>query len=232
MAKKPKLSASAHALVVLSDPQIGHGVQFEKSVIEQLRAEHLLILQFERTSALRGIRLGIVLFRLKSVMGHGKFMPAVKAAFKGCTHRTAGRYMQIARHFVESCRADVPEVLTLADTKFDLTLAGSASAPALLKKAVKFVGDKSLSELIAEATKAAGTPAAKSAKQAAPDAEQLYLFSRDEIGGGLSLLETLLVKENRLQHFAGHPEEIAGVVDSLRTLADKVEAAAKPLLKK
>jgi len=44
--------------------------------------------------------------------------------------------------------------------------------------------------------------------------------------------ESLLLKENRLQHLSGHPEEIAGVVISLRELADKVEAAAKPFLKK
>jgi len=65
-----------------------------------------------------------------------------------------------------------------------------------------------------------------------PDEEQLYLVARDEIGGFLTQGETLLLKENRLQFLASHPEEVRGVVTSLRALADKVEAAAKPLLEK
>jgi hypothetical protein len=40
----------------------------------------------------------------------------------------------------------------------------------------------------------------------------------------------MFVKETRLQFLAGHPEEIRGVVYSLRTLFQKVEAASKDLL--
>ena len=78
----------------------------------------------------------------------------------------------------------------------------------------------------------AGARDAAALKPASQNPEQLYLLARDEIGSVLDRAEALFIKENRLQHMAGHPEEIRGVVDGLRALADKVDAAAKPLLRK
>jgi hypothetical protein len=109
----------------------------------------------------------------------------------------------------------------------------------IAQAAEKFVGDLSWIELleqhgIREKGKLGGarTAPAASAKGEAPDPEQLYLFARDEIGRVIQGAEQVLVSENPLQHLVGHPEELRGTVESLRTLADKVEAAAKPLLKK
>lgn len=56
-------------------------------------------------------------------------------------------------------------------------------------------------------------------------------FARDQIGGAIETVERVTVKENLLQHLTEHPEELAGVVESLRRVADQVEKAAKPLMK-
>ena len=43
--------------------------------------------------------------------------------------------------------------------------------------------------------------------------------------------EELLLKENAMQHLAGYPHEIRGVVEALNELSTKVSKAAKPLLR-
>lgn len=146
--------AKERALAVLETDQIGRNFQFEKRIVDQVREEHALICKDEKLAALRGLRLGIVLYRVKQVLPHGKFMPFVKKAFKGYTHRTATDFMRVARHFVEKTRANVPEVLALANTQGDLALGDGAPERDLLKKANRYIGDKSLTQLIADAAKA------------------------------------------------------------------------------
>jgi hypothetical protein len=110
-----------------------------------------------------------------------------------------------------------------------------------MAKLAKFVGEKSLNELLRDygikgapqigGKRDAGASSEDDSPPAALDPEELYQQARDEIGGLIERGELLLLTENRLQYLAGHPDEIKGVVSGLRTLADKVEAAARPFLK-
>ena len=187
---------------------------------------------------LRGLLLGLTLHRIKASLPHGEFGAFIKASPTGFGDRWVNYLMRLALVFVDKSRATKPELLALPGDQAELALDGMAGAQrAFTEKAMKFVGELSLAELldkhgIKETKKLGGTrePGDPPAPPAPLTAEQLYLQSRDEIGGALDRVESLLVKENLLQHLSGHPEEIQGVVDYLRATAAKVEAAAKPLL--
>lgn len=230
MSKKTK--AAANALVVLTSRQIGSSANFDlKAVTERMRSEMKLIRDTHAHTALRALRIGIVLHDVKAELGHGKFMPWVKKTFcDAYSHRTATDYMRLARYFVEKTCAKPHDVAAIADSQLEVT---DETARGLLKKAIKFIGDKTVTELIAEASSTRheeerGEPG----KPIIPDEEQLYLFKRDELGGWLAQGEALLLKENALQYIAPKSrEEALGFASSLRVLADKVEAATEALLK-
>lgn len=229
----PKASPkSTSALVVLSDPQIGSNFQFDRAAASAaVTREVALIKQEQGSTALRAIRLGLYLYCVKECGGHGKFMPFVKKSF-GASHKTATDYMRLARYYVEKSRSGAADVLRLADARDEVALTDDRFA-----KTRKFIGDKTLTELIAEAREALASEPTKKPKGGgedddAPDAEQLYLFARDEISGAIQHTENLFLKENKLQYLVGHPEELRGAVAGLRDVADKVEAAADKLLKK
>jgi hypothetical protein len=230
-------SSKSTALVLLSDPQISVAVdilKLQSITLKQIK----LIAQMERDGALRAIIVGIALHRIKASVNHGEFMPWIKENVEGAGYNQANYYMRLALAFTDRACVTMPELLSLPvdGTEFALDSA-DAFARRFLEKAQNFVGDRSLNELLREhgIKDAAPRGGARERGLGAPvvvDPEQLYLFARDEIGLTLQRAESLFLTENRLQFLVGHPEEIRGVVESLRNLADKVEAAAKPLLKK
>lgn len=238
MSKKKPTSQKADALVVLNDPQILptglHLADLQQCALRQME----LISSLERDAALRAILVGLALHRIKAGLQHGEFLPWINANI-GKSRKQCSFYMRLALVFVNSARVSATELLELPADNTDIALTASEGvARRFMEKAVKFVGDKSLNEILREhgikdSGKLGGARTADEARDAdaASDAEQLYLFARDEIGGVITAAESLLLKENRLQHLVGHPDEIRGVVESLRSLADKVEAAAKPFLK-
>ncbi|PTX95747.1 DUF3102 domain-containing protein [Opitutus sp. ER46] len=206
--------------------------QFQDRTAKQIA----IIFKTENENVLRRIFVGLALWRIKASLRHGEFGPWLKKHVNA-GHSHVNHMMRAARVFVENARIAQPDVLRLADGELAVEVRGrDAETRKLVSAATKFVGDLSWGELletygIRDAGKVGGArTAAKDASPDTPNEEQLYLFARDEIGGLLNQAETLLVKENRLQFLAKHPEEVRGVVESLRTLADKVEAAAKPLL--
>lgn len=150
MASPKKSAKQVSALVVLADAQIGHVANFDiKAVTQAVRSEMEKLADQQKHASLRGLRLGIVLYRVKEALGHGKFMSWVKKNFTGrYTHRHATRFMKLARYFVEATRADMPEVNALSSMQLELSI---TSEETLLAKAVKFVGDKTLTELLEEA---------------------------------------------------------------------------------
>lgn len=231
---------SKGALVVLTDKTL----VAEKAQLALFQASTIKVLkQIERDETLdtqKRVLVGCNLHCIKAALKHGEWMPWLKANLKGRSYQICNFYMRAASVFVDEMGVTREDMLALMGA--DLTsLSLDMNAPAaskLLKKVEKFVGEMNFSALLEKhdikETKKLGGARDAGAKQltATQDPEQLYLFARDEIGGFIQQGESLLLTENRLQHLAGHHDEIRGVVESLRALADKVEAAAKPLLKK
>lgn len=211
--------------------------------LSRLQAE--AIHQFERLrcirheETLRGLMLGLMLHRIKASLPYGEFGKWQKANTSTISARWVNYLMRLALVFVEASKLTKPMLLALPGDQTELeldTLQGQQRS--FVERAQKFIGALSLSELldkhgIKETAKLGGARAktGKGEKPANLDPEQLYHQSRDEIGGALDRLETLLLRENRLQHLLGHDEEIRGVVESLKSLAAKIGKAAKPLLK-
>lgn len=222
------------ALVVLNDD----GARLEKQELAKFQT-HIakqidLIFTTERENVMRRIFVGLALWRIKASLKHGEFGPWLKKHV-AAGHSHINHMMRAAQSFVETARLGKLEVLALSSGEALATK--DAASKRVMAAAEKFVGDLSWCELldkhgIKDAAKTGGARTAQKSDSATPNEEQLYLFARDEIGGVITQAETLLVKENRLQYLAGHPEEVRGVVESLRKLADQVEAAAKPILEK
>lgn len=211
--------------------------QLQTVAIDQLAA----IPRLQREASLRAILCGLTLHRVKATLPHGDWMPWLKQiATTGSNlpgRQQCNFYMRLAEVAVEKMKATRPELLALPGDQSELTLdTADGQTRVFIEKLTKFVGGRSLNELlddhgIKNAKQLGGKRVAGDDGAPTPTAEDLYTQSRDEIGGMIQRAETLFFTENRLQYLAGHPEEITGVVSGLRSLADKVEAAAKTILK-
>jgi len=230
-------SYNSHTLALLADQQvIVHSTalaDLQQATLAQLK----LLRGLRREEALRSLLVGAALLRIKASLNRGEWMPWVETNITDIGQRHVNYLMRLAMAFFEKSRIDKSELLALPGEQLDLAVEGKEGAQRrFIEKALKFVGELSLAELlekygIKDTKKLGGAREAGAPSPVAPlTAEQLYLQSRDEASGAIERAETLFLKENILQHLAGHPEEIHGVVHALRKLADKVEAAARPLL--
>lgn len=204
---------------------------FQANTAEQLA----VIGRTESLNVKRRLFVGLALLTIKASLKHGQWLPWLKQHAKGASYRQCAYMMALAQVFLEDNRGARSEVAALPASGFALEIADGAPRK-LVAAAEKFTGELTWGELLdthglKDAPKLGGARAkAAAAAPTPPDEEQLYLFARDEIGGVLQRAEELLVKENQLQYLARQPAEVRGVVESLRALADKVEAAAKPIL--
>ncbi|HSI08811.1 MAG TPA: hypothetical protein VK985_09470 [Rariglobus sp.] len=238
---KPSSKKPASALVVLEDktlaPEAARFGKFQAATIEQLE----LVAATERDNTQRRLVIGLALTVIKAGSKHGSFIPWLKKHVKSSGYTQCTYMMRAARVFFEQTKLGRDDVLTLVSGNGTLAITTEGPATKIQKAAAKFVGEMTWGELLAkhdirptekpvkpkptEPTGDDETPAA------AATPEQLYTQSRDELGSFLERGAMLFKTENRLQYLADHPEEIAGVVTSLRTLLEEVEAVAKPLLK-
>lgn len=197
--------------------------------------------EHEVLNAQRRVLIGFALHSIKTHLKHGEFQKWLDQHLPGRGLTSCYYAMRAATACLESGNVSGLSIgdqnwlerKALSARSLDLTKATTA----FTRQVRDFVGELSFTELLekhgirAPGKKLGGARAAGEAETAATlDAEQLYLFSRDEIGSTLQSAEKLLLAENRLQHLVGHPEEIRGIVESLRALAEKVERAARPLL--
>jgi len=208
--------------------------KLKKSVAKQIT----LVMGAERMTNHRRLFIGLGLIVIKGSLKHGEWLPWLKKHAPGSSLRQCHYMMRAARAWIEEQNLGDKDLAALPASGYALDLK-SAKLSALSKSAADFVGDMTWGELldkhgIREEPKLGGKrdQGADDGKPAPADPEQLYFQYRDEIGGVLTTAEQLLLKDNALQHLAGHPEEIKGVVEGLRALADRVEAAAKPLIAK
>lgn len=231
--------ATVIARATMSHPELKATNQ-RLAVLKKMAIEHFASMRRIRGEESRhGLAAGLLLITIKESLPHGEFGKWAEENIEGFGKTYRAYLMQLALVFIEKMKVQRPELLAVRGDQIELGIEKHETLRARFEERVgKFIGDSSLAELfdkhgIKDAKKLGGTrdkPAAP-APAAPATPEQLYTQSRDEIGSGIEKLETLLLKENRLQYLVGHPDEIAGVAAGLRTLADKVEALAKPLLK-
>jgi hypothetical protein len=232
-----KDETSSGAIVTISGALLTNKQQlarFQKSTAKQIG----LIARDEKMTGVRRLFIGLALHIIKESLDHGEWTPWTEKHVLTVTSQRQMHYMMAAAEvWVEKSGINKPQVAALPSGKFSLKLRDGAQGK-LIKAATEFIGDLTWGELLAEHEIREGAPALGGArphgkgKAKKQSAEQLYLFARDEIGTAIDSLERVIVKENLLQHMVAHPEEVAGVVESLRRVADQVEEAAKPLLKK
>lgn len=232
MAKAEEISTA----LVVADARLTKKNQlasFQKKTAKQVA----LIGKTEKDNVTRRLFVGLALHVIKESLPFGEWTPwTEKHVLTETSQRQMHYMMSAAAVWIEKTGVDKPEVAALPGGNFSLKLKDGPGKK-LVASAIEFVGVRTWGELLAEEEIKDGTPTLGGArpkptkKGKAPSAEQLYLFARDEIGTAIESVERVLVKENLLQHLADHPEEVAGVVDSLRKVADDVEKAAKPLLK-
>lgn len=231
--KKPSKKDTS-ALVLLQDRQISASVELTKL---QAAALHQLdtLARLNREAPVRAILVGLTLHKIKAVLKRGEFIPWIKQHVKGRGYVQCTYYMRLAVAFAEKTRVTKPEILAIAGDQTELAIEpADDTARRMMEKITKFVGESNLSELldryrIKETKKLGGAREGNDSEDVPEetDPEELYEQARDAIGAVLTSAEELLIRDNRLQHLAGHPEEIRGVVESLRRLAERVEAAAQ-----
>ena len=231
---------NTHALAILGD----RALSYDQAMLPKIQAATLQqiaeVQRLGRERAARALLAGLGLCRVKASLKHGQFQAWLKAHVKvGLV--SCNNYMRLALAFVEKSGVSKPDLLALPGDQTSLAIdAGDDAQRRFFAKLEKFVGQSSLSELLAKHD-IKGQPKLGGARlpdgqddesdDAPPaDPEALYLTARDEIGSSIERMERLLISENRLQYLAGHPEEIRGVVESLRDLTTKLETAAGPLL--
>lgn len=235
-----KPTHTSSALVVLSDQALTYSEEQLPKL--QLAALHQLemVRQLQRESAARAIMAGLTLHRVKASLKHGHFMPWLRSNLSGSGYSQCNYYMRLASAFVVKGKVTKPDLLALPGDQSELALdGGEGAARAFYAKLAAFVGDKTLNDLLdkygIKDTKAKGgarTPGASNTEPVIVDPETLRLQSMDEIGSALERARNLLIKENRLSHFASHTHQVQAIVKGFRDLADEIETAAKPLLSK
>jgi len=237
--------STQHALTVLASTELvakDNELELLKTAaVDQFAA----VAKMEGRAARGGIVCGLTLHRLKSSLPHGKFLPFVDQMFPEGTfqspvtrRKNVSYLMRLAEVFIEKAKVSKPDILALPGDPLSLELGDNHTAQRFLEKLDKFAGEASLNELlIKHGIKGVGLKKALEAAKAkeegepaAPDAEQLYLQYRDEAGGVIQRAESLFLQEGCLAHLIGHPEELQGIANGLRSLADKVETQVKDLL--
>lgn len=148
MAKLP----TTNALAVVTSHELkakDSDLEFlQKSVVAQLGKMSGL----RQEESLRGLLVGMALYRIKASLPHGQFGKWCKSAINGTYgERYVNYLMKLALIFVEKCKVRKPELLALPGDQTELALDGmEGDQRRFTAKAIKFVGDLSLNELFIE----------------------------------------------------------------------------------
>jgi hypothetical protein len=146
-----------------------------KALNEQLR----LIRNADTEFAVRAIYVGTALLMVKSSVGHGQFGPWLDKNIDDLGRRQVAYYMKLALAALEETRVDQKALAALPVGEIESALTVSKGPAAEFRKSVDaFVGDSSLSDLLAEyCGKAKGGKKAKRAsgsEEAAPADETVH----------------------------------------------------------
>jgi hypothetical protein len=228
------------ALAVLEEDQIstaGPISKLQAVAIEQFSKIPVI----EREAALRAIFAGLTLHRIKASIP-GKFskwisemLPRVTSWTPATARKNSSFYMRLATVAIAETGATT-ELLALSGDQAELSLEPTdAGARRFVDKLTKFVGDKSLNELLREHgikdAKALGGKREKAEADAAPiDPEQLAAQSREELSAWHEQGRQLLITDNVCSHLSA--DEIRAFDESLDAMLSQWRRGLKHTLKK
>jgi len=228
------------ALAVLKEDQITTAVVISKLqavAIEQLAA----IPRIEREAALRAILAGVTLHRVKSGLVHGEFRRWLSQMSTSGGHLPAvsktqvNYYMRLATVALAKTSATKPELLAVLGDQTELSLEpADANARRFMDKLVKFVGTKSLNELLRDHGikdgKKLGGARDKADAEAPIDPEQLAEQAREELSAWHETGRQLLLTDNLCSRLA--PDEILTFDDALDAMLAQWRRGLKDTLAK
>jgi hypothetical protein len=227
--------STVSALAVVSSHEIRAGKEelalLQGSIVSQMR----VLSRLREEEALRGLLVGLSLWRIKASMAHGTFGPWLKANSVAFGERYLRYMMKLACAFVAKARVTPPDILALPGAQTELALDGlEAPQRRFVEKAVKFVGKHSLHELflahgIKEAKKLGGLRE-KGEAPAAPvlDAGQLSAHAKAELSAAVEALRQLLLTDNVCQHLEA--DEVRALDQSLAGILSRWRAGLKKTL--
>lgn len=144
------MSDKKHALSVLTAGKFAPQCNFDragKALNEQLR----LIRNADTEFAMRAVYVGTALLMVKESLEHGQFGPWLDKNIDDLGRRQVAYYMKLALVALEAQRVSTKALEAVSVNDIDAALAVSKGPAAEFKSAVeKFVGDASLSDLLAE----------------------------------------------------------------------------------
>jgi len=222
--------ANRSALVVLADTKLtaqGEALaQLQKSAVVALQA----VPQMERQAAAHAILAGMTLHRVKASLPHGQFMPwlaqiPTTGGNLKVSQAQANYYMKLATVFVGKAKVTAPDVLALPGDQTQLLLeGGEGEARAFFGKLSKFVGTKSLNELLSEheikgGKKLGGAREATDDNPpppALPTPEELAAQAKTELADWVEQGRQLLITDNVCSRLAGADvRAFASALDSM-----------------
>lgn len=149
---------SNYALTVLGESK--SSALADVSKLQAVAAEQLAAIpRIEREAALRAILCGLTLHRVKASLPHGQWEPWLaqvhtqNATSGGVlpSHAQVRYYMRLAIAAVEETKATKPQLLALPGDQTELAMESADSgARQLMSKLTKFVGARSLNELLSD----------------------------------------------------------------------------------
>ena len=219
---------NTHALAILGD----RALSYDQAMLPKIQAAALQqlaeVARLVRERGARAVLEGLALCRVKASLKHGQFQawlkPHVKVGLVSCNN-----YMRLALAFVEKSGVSKPDLLALPGDQTSLAIdAGDDAQRRFFAKLEKFVGQSSLSELLAKHD-IKGQPKLGGARlpdgqddesdDAPPaDPETLAAQKREEISAWIAKGRALLVAENACQ-FLGTDDQrsVLEGIDALRT---------------
>jgi len=231
--------ATTLALATVSHPELKASDK-RLSTLQLAAIEHFRTMRRMRGEESRhGLAAGMLLWTIKESLPHGEFgkWAEQNIEFFGKTYRNY--LMQLALVFIEKMKVQRPELLAVRGDQMELAIEKRETLVARFEERVgKFIGDLTLAELfdkhgIKDSKKVGGarekTPGVAPSAPASP--EQLAANTRDEIGGAIQRIETLLFIEGRLSHVTDDHDFLRGLSTSLGGIAKKADDTIRQLLK-
>lgn len=154
----PTSKKPSSALVVIDDLNASQLAQYGQSCSaaslatlgRMARAQFDRIHADERNLPIRGAFLGCVLIGVRAACEQGEWLSWLKEHF-GKSQRTAYDYINVGEACIERMKLRLPEFVSLPQLSLELTVPeGDDDARSALRKITKFVGDRSLRELVAD----------------------------------------------------------------------------------
>lgn len=151
-----KIEKQSAALTVLTANPI---IASQRSaMIENAKAQFDTLVNHRRQAPYRAIALGLTLHQLKAGCKHGEWMPlygqilkSLKFVTEGTAKVYASQYMRLALTFLTEADAARAEFISLTGNKAELSLhASNATERELAGKMAKFIGERSLDELLTD----------------------------------------------------------------------------------